>query len=224
MAVTTFADCGGPYDLSYAHSITSYEAQLTTCAEEAVIRYLAESPARYRDKTLLHVGIGNGSLFTAIGAGLRAYTGITISRPELEIFRQTFVDRENVRTILANKHDERLFDSIGDHFDIIVDVNLKSFACCEKHFQATMLYFANSLSPGGIAITAQSGIDFGWAGNTAMAYTPGADTNPMMSQHRILGAEGLARLCPDLDLTVSSVLMQPSGRCDAETLWILTKV
>jgi hypothetical protein len=218
-----FGDCGGPYDLSDVHSISCWESQLTTCAEEAVIRYLAGSSARYWDKTLLHVGIGNGALFASIGAELRAFTGITISRPELEFFAKRFAGMKNARAILANKHDERVFDSIGNHFDIIVDVNLKSYACCEKHFGVTMLYFANCLSRGGMLVTAESGLEFGWAGNTAVAYTPGADTDPRTSRHRILGADGLAQLGIDLNLAVESVPVQFSGRCNTETLWVLTK-
>ncbi len=221
--MTTFGDCSGPFDLSFAHSVSNWESKVTTCAEQAVIRYLAESPALYWGKRLLHVGIGNGALFASIGAELRSFTGITISRPELECFRQRYGKLETARTLLVNKHDDRLFHSIGDHFDVIVDVNLKSFACCEKHFQKTMVYFANSLSLGGILITAQSGIDFGWAGNTAVAYTPGADTNPLMCRHRVLGARGLGRLASELDLTVDSIPMKPTATCDAETLWILRK-
>lgn len=223
-AVMSFDDCGGPYDLSLAHSISSWESKATTCAEQAVIRYLTQVPARCRDKRLLHVGLGNGELFASTRAELRAFTGVTISRPEIDSVRQKFPAVENARIILANKHDERFFESIGDEFDIIVDVNLKSFACCEKHFQATMTYLARSLSPGGILVTAQSGLDFGWAGNTAVAYTPGADTRPMMSGHRILGADGLLQLSIDLGLEAHSVPVAPGGTCEAETLWICRKV
>ena len=187
LTLTTFADCGGPYDLTLQHSVSSWESKSTTCAEQAVIRYLTQGPTHYRDKSLLHVGIGNGELFAATGAALRAFTGITISRPELEHFRQRFPAAQNARTILANKYDERSLRSIGGDFDIIVDVNLKSFACCEKHFQVTMAYLARSMAPGARLLTAQSGLDFGWAGNTAVAYTLGADPQPEMSSHRVLG-------------------------------------
>lgn len=221
--VVTFRDCGGPYDLSPEHSTSSWESKETTCAEQAVIRYLVEEPSRYREKTLLHVGIGNGGLFEAIGRELKAYTGITISRPELDCFRRQFPDSKNARTALVNKHDERFFGSMGGDFDIIVDVNLKSFACCEKHFRATMSYFARALTCGGKLVTAQSGLDFGWAGNTAVAYTPGADTRPFMSHHRALRIEGLRRLAADLNLKADSVPLEPCGSCDAETIWILEK-
>lgn len=204
--------------------MSSWESQPTTGAEEAVIGYLAGTPALYQDKTLLHIGIGNGSVFAALGAGLRAYTGITISRPELEFFAKRFADRENARAVLANKHDDRIFASWGDNFDIIVDVNLKSFACCEKHYRATMLYYANSLSQGGFVITAQTGLDFGWYGNTAVAYTPGADTDPGMGRRRILGTDGLMKLGADLDLAVESISVPSSELRNSETLWILRKV
>jgi hypothetical protein len=221
---TTFSDCGGPHELSFAHSKSSWESKPTTCAEQAVIRYLIQSPARVRGKSLLHVGVGNGALFAATEAELGAFTGVTISRPELDKFNHEFGGRPSARVILANKHDDRVFGLIGDRFDIIVDVNLKSFACCEKHFRTTMSYFARSLLPGGSLVTAQSGLDFGWAGNTAVAYTPGADTTPLMSVHRVLGSDGLLRLSADLGLAARSLVVQPSADCEAETLWILEKV
>jgi hypothetical protein len=221
---TSFGDCGGPHDLSFAHSKSSWESKPTTCAEQAVIRYLVQWPDRYRGKSLLHVGVGNGALFAATKAALGAFTGVTISRPELDKFNREFGGLPNARVVLANKHDDRVFDAIGDRFDIIVDVNLKSFACCEKHFGRTMTYFARSLSQGGSLITAQSGLDFGWAGNTAVAYTPGADTNPLMSAHRVLGADGLLRLSVDLGLAARSLVIEPNSACEAETLWMLEKV
>lgn len=219
----SFENCGGPHDLSSAHSASSWESKSTTCAERAVIRYLTEVPSRHRGKALLHVGIGNGALFAATGSGLRSFTGITISRPELDQFQRTFNNAANAHVILANKHDERTFASIGEGFDLIVDVNLKSFACCETHFMGTMLYFAQSLRPRGQVLTAQSGLDFGWGGNTATAYTPGADPDPRLSAQRILGAAELANLSVDLGLTLQRVRVPGTFECNAETLWILEK-
>lgn len=223
LARTTFSDCGGPHDLTLAHSISNWESKATTCAEQAVIRYLCDRPPLHREKKLLHVGIGNGALFAAVGEGLAAFTGITISRPELDHFQRRFQRRPTVVTLLANKHDERSFASIGGRFDVIVDVNLKSFACCEKHFRRMMQYFAEALSPGGILITAQSGLDFGWAGNTAVAFTPGADTDPSSAEHRILRADGLVELAAQFGLQAHRMSVPPSATCEAETLWILGK-
>lgn len=223
MAVTTFGDCGGPHDLDDSISLTNWESKATTCAEQAVIRYLGEVPERYCGKRLLHVGIGNGALFAAIGEGLAAFTGITISRAELEKFNERFAGMDATTALLANKHDERVYPSIGGDFDLIVDVNLKSFACCEKHFQSTMDYLAGALSPGGILMTAQSGLDFGWAANTAVAFTPGADPDPATRHYRILGADGLARLAARLGLQARALSIPSSPQCEAETLWILRK-
>ena len=223
VASTSFEDCHGPHDLSSAHSISGWESKSTTCAEQAVIGYLTKVPSRYRDKTLLHVGIGNGALFGAMGAELRTFTGITISRPELDQVRTRFKDAASARTLLANKHDERFFPSIGGDFDLIVDVNLKSFACCEKHFRTTMQFFASSLTPGGTLMTAQSGLEFGWAGNFARAHTPGAATTAVASDHRVLGADGLAKLSVELGLALHSLPVEATSVCKAETLWLLEK-
>jgi hypothetical protein len=219
----SFTDCGGPHDLSSQHTISSWESKQTTCAEEAAILYLTEVPSRHRQKSLLHVGIGNGDLFAALGAELRSYTGLTISRPEIEHFRERFPRAENARTVLANKYDERFFSSFEGKFDIIVDVNLKSFACCERHFRALITHFAKAVSQGGLLVTAQSGLDFGWAGNTAVAYTPGADVSPEVSHRRVLGSEGFARLAGELGLAVRSVSIAAIDQCSPETLWTCKK-
>jgi hypothetical protein len=165
--------------------------------------------------------VGNGELYAATRAQLGTYTGVTISRPELDHFGKRFKDAANARTLLANKHDERLLPSIGGNFDLIVDVNLKSFACCERHFRTTMLFFAGSLTSRGKLITAQSGLEFGWAGNTATAHTPGADTNPAVSAHRLLGVKGLTNVSQELGLTLRNVAVKGTSECNAEMLWVL---
>lgn len=222
VAPNRFDDCGGPHCLLPSHTVSAWESKPTTCAERAVIAYLTETKPRCRGKNLLHVGLGNGSLFKATRAELRSFVGITISEPELQEFRRRFGDASEARILLANKHDPRFFAAIGSEFDVIVDVNLKSYACCEKHFHETMSFFGHSLAEGGTLLTAQSGLEFGWAGNTAVAHTPGADASAY-AQDRVLGVDGLQGLATKLGLRCRRLQIEPGGGCSAETLWILEK-
>ncbi|HUD88796.1 MAG TPA: hypothetical protein VMR17_20300, partial [Xanthobacteraceae bacterium] len=95
MSDVFFADCGGPYDLTPDHTITSWESLPTSPAEAAVIEFLKSQPQRYVGKRLLHVGIGNSSLPTEFAADLAQYTGITISLPEIALFDKKFAGVKN---------------------------------------------------------------------------------------------------------------------------------
>jgi hypothetical protein len=225
MSNITFEDCGGPFDLTPAHTISSWESKPTTEAEAAVIAFLQCRPRLYAGKRLLHVGIGNCSLPGALARDLAAYVGLTISPPEKQLFEEKFAATEGVRVILANKHDPRAYSKIEGRFDLIVDVNLKSFTCCEKHFDQLMDFYTERLNPGATLVTAESGVLFGWAGNINVAYTPGAQLHASVAQLRVLGLDGLARLSRRFGLTltcVRSTAIHDAFAAD-ETLWLLAK-
>ena len=225
--------CGGPFDLTSAHTISCYELQPTTLAEMAIISYLSHQPDLYANKSILHVGIGNGSMYSALHAHLAAYVGLTISLPEKHEFQVRFTHAQNATVLLANKHDPRVYPTIPGRFDLIVDVNLKSYACCEAHFQSMMRFYVERLRSGGQIITAETGLVFGWPGNTQRAFTPGADPNPEAAQHRALGVGGLRRLAEEYGMLLNSVCMcdirHLHGSADGEhmvsdeTVWFLER-
>jgi hypothetical protein len=193
-SILPFADCGGPFDLAPGQTMPSWDSMPTTLAEMAVIAYLEQRPEQYVGKSLLHVGIGNSSLFATLGRKLEKFVGLTISLPEQQFFQQRFADANATKIILANKHDPRAYSQIDKELDLIVDVNLKSFACCEKHFDQLMALYAQRLARGVVIITALSGIVFGWGGKTRAAHTPGACLDPSDRDNRILGKSGLVQI------------------------------
>jgi hypothetical protein len=220
----TFADCGGPFDLTPRHTISSWESRPTTSGEATVIAFLKSRPSLYMGKRLLHVGIGNCSLPDALACGLAGYIGLTISLPEQRLFEHKFLGAKDVEVLLANKFDPRTYSKIKDNFDLIVDVGLKSFACCEKHFLSLMEFYADRLRTGGLLITAESGIQFGWKGNTAVAFTPGAQLDPSAAEYRVLGRHGIEQLGQRFGwtLTCAPSATIPHAMCD-ETIWLLKK-
>jgi hypothetical protein len=220
-----FADCGGPFDLTPDHTISSFESQPTSEAEVAIIAFLKSEPRRYAGKRLLHVGVGNSSLPAELAADLARYIGITISLPEIAQFEQKFAGVENAKAVLLNKYDRRMYAKLNGEFDIIVDTLLKSFACCEKHFGQMMKFFTSKLRSGGTLITTETGVQWGWKGNTKRAYTPGAQVDPSIGRFRVLGRDNLRRLGERLGLTMNSVNV-PNSKIDPaadDHILILTK-
>ena len=46
------------------------------------------------------------------------------------------------------------------NYDIIIDVNLKSFSCCTKAFENLFKLYSNLLNQGGIIITSKKGMNW----------------------------------------------------------------
>jgi hypothetical protein len=217
-----FSDCGGPFDLTPDHTITSWESLPTSPAEASIMAFLKSEPQRYVEKRLLHVGIGNGCLPSEFAADLAEYIGITISLPEIALFDKKFAGAENAKVLLLNKYDPRMYTRLDGEFDIIVDTVLKSFACCEKHFWQMMEFFASKLKRGGALLTTENGVLWGWKGNTKVAHTPGAQLAPAIGKFRVLGLDNLGNLCEGLGLSMDSVDV-PVKLTTSDRIIILTK-
>jgi hypothetical protein len=199
---TLYTDCGGPYDLQPEHTISCWEAEPLSPAEATLFDYLLANPSVVSGKRLFHIGIGNSQLPVGVRGLVQEYVGITISQPELDLFNRTFADDPRMTGLLMNKYDHRQFPLIAGQFDIILDTLLKSMTCCEKHFIEMMEFFVGRLVPGGIILSTRNGINFGWPGNTARAFTPGSQTDPAVRESRVLGEPGLRELAGRLGLEV----------------------
>lgn len=221
-----FQDCGGPYPLEAEHTKTNYENFPTTPDELAVIRYLASVLPPDSGLRLLHIGLGNGEFFETLGKKLSSYTTVTISQPEIDRFCERHPDAANTRVLLANKHDPSNYSEMSGPYDLIVDVNIKSFACCQRHFEAYFDFVVQALAPGGKFLTAQSGLNFGWHGVTRRGYTPGMDADPDYAPLRVLGVEGLKTLASKYQLACESITVQTltQGAETDETVWLLIKM
>jgi hypothetical protein len=218
------ADCGGPYDLTAEHTISCYEDQPTSGAELAIMAFLTSEPWRYAGRRLLHVGVGNCSFPLAFCPTVAEYVGITISLPEIVSFERKLANIKNARAFLLSKYDPRSYSLLEGEFDVVVDTLLMSVACCEKHFQQMMTFFAAKLKTGGMLITTQTGVEWGWKGNTKRAYVPGAQLDPAIGQYRILTRDGLRSIGERLGLGFAAVRVagSPDNPADDDVL-ILTK-
>jgi hypothetical protein len=200
---TAFADCGGPYDLTPETTLSCWEAEPTSGADLAVLAYLQSRRGRYAGKRLLHVGVGNCSAPLALTPWLGEYVGLTISQPELALFNERCGHLDNASALLMNKYDDRSYGALDGCFDVVFDTLLKSYACCDKHFQAMMEFFVSRLCDGGVIVTSERGVLFGAQPRETLAFTPGAARDPAFREMRVLGMDGLATLCERLGLTIS---------------------
>ena len=103
---------------------------------------------------ILHVGIGNSLLSREFGD--RVVQGLTRDGGEA-----THAKQAGLETLVCNKYDVTSYEHLLErNIDCIVDVNIRSYACCDAHFLAYMDVMRTALSPGGYLLTSRSGLDY----------------------------------------------------------------
>lgn len=120
-------------------------------AQVDVNTYLRASERLYKGKMILHIGIGNSSIAKELRDVFGWITGITNTKQEFEMGKLNNV------VYLLNKYNLEDFKWIDDDYDVIVDVNLKCFACCEDHWLGFMKEVQNKLKVGGRLISHTAG-------------------------------------------------------------------
>jgi hypothetical protein len=100
--------------------------------------------------SILHVGLGNSSLARRFSARARRIDGLTISLHEKR--SADALGLPNYRTHLLSKYSPRLRE-VGGRFDVVVDNNLASFACCTYHLYVMFDAYLTLLAPGGRILT-----------------------------------------------------------------------
>lgn len=228
-------NCGGPFPASDVQVASCWEHLPTTKEEMAILKYHAIHPDFFYEKNILHIGLGNVELVHELSKTANHIDSITISQAEIN-HAQSNYKLPNTRFFLINKYNLSELDQLKATYDIIIDVNLKSFACCEDHFQEMMHFFIDKLTPQGQIISALSGIEFGWNGNVKRSYTPGSSTEKLSENFRILGKEGVKLICAKHKLKRSTYLVEdilhhhgtnpkllPNGKVEKEQLYFLSK-
>ncbi|MEO8576079.1 MAG: hypothetical protein ABI556_05235 [Gemmatimonadales bacterium] len=63
--------------------------------------------------------------------------------------------------VLCNKYDVSSYRALlKQSLDCVVDVNVRSYACCDSHFRDYMDLMLESLSPSGMLLTSRRGLDY----------------------------------------------------------------
>jgi len=103
---------------------------------------------------ILHVGIGTALLSREFGG--RVVQGLTKDGGEASNARELGLD-----AIVCNKYDVRSYKTLlKNSFDCIVDVNVRSYACCDWHFAEYMDLMLQSLTRSGMLLTNRRGLDY----------------------------------------------------------------
>ncbi len=115
------------------------------------------------DANWLHIGIGNSSLAKRFAPRIEAIMGISITKAELDLAEKLNIP--NYYTNYTNKYSRRFAilgssDLMSKPFDVIIDNNPTSFACCRYHLGRYMGCISNLISQGGTLLTDSEGLAY----------------------------------------------------------------
>ena len=138
-------------------SYSYWENKKETLDEIEILNFLNSNNSSNLSK-ILHIGIGN----SYISRNLNKYSlinGISISSNE--IFYANNLNIKNYNAFLKNKYEFNTFYNFSKYkHDIIIDPNIKSFACCEKAFEHLMQQYFDILNFDGFVITNIRGMNW----------------------------------------------------------------
>ena len=133
-----------------------WENTRATSDEKDIVEFLNNSSLS-NDKKILHIGIGNSFLAKNLKK-FKLIDGLTISNSELIEANKNLIPNYNV--FFKNKHGKDDLTNKIDHYDIIIDNNLKSFSCCEISFDDLIKKYKKYLKHNGILITSLKGMSW----------------------------------------------------------------
>ena len=132
-----------------------WENNEATNDEKDVITFLKNDDL-FNNKRILHVGIGNSYIAKNL-KNFKKIDGISLSKNELDLAKKSNID--NYEVFFQNKYcQNNILSKILNFYDIIIDVNIKSFACCDKAFVNLFKTYSKILNNNGIIITSKAGM------------------------------------------------------------------
>ncbi len=138
-------------------SYSYWENKKETFDEIEILNFLNSNNSSNLSK-ILHIGIGN----SYISRNLNKYSSINgISISSNEIFLANNLNIKNYNVFFKNKYEFNTFYNFSKYkYDIIIDPNIKSFACCEKAFKHLMQQYFDILNFDGFIITNIRGMNW----------------------------------------------------------------
>ena len=138
-------------------SYSYWENKKETLDEIEILNFLNSNNSSNSSK-ILHIGIGN----SYISRNINKYSlinGISISSNEILFANNLNIKNYNV--FFKNKYEFNTFHNFSKYkYDIIIDANIKSFACCEKAFEHLMHQYFDILNFDGFIITNIRGMNW----------------------------------------------------------------
>jgi hypothetical protein len=134
----------------------NYVGRETTADQARIEAVMAQMDLLGRN--ILHVGIGNSRLAQRFAQQAQLIDGITVSEQE-----KAFADSLAIpgySTYVLNKYSRDVLSTLRNRYDVIIDNNLSSFACCKYHFYSMLDSYSALLKPGGRILTDLQGMEW----------------------------------------------------------------
>lgn len=121
-----------------------------TLDQAAINQWLSQTD--WSGKDLLHVGAGNSSVAKLAAGKARSVVSLTVAGNEFNYARSLNLPAYSVH--LLNKYGEPFTQAFeAESFDCILDNNLASFACCQRHFERYFEALIRLLKRDGVIVT-----------------------------------------------------------------------
>lgn len=144
----------------YSNKNIYWENRAPTDDEVEISNYLMNKSYN-RKLSILHIGIGS-SFIAKKFQNIHYIDGISVSKNE--ILNANFLNINHYRTYLINKHQNNFFESISSNFkkkyDLIIDVNLKSYSCCQLSFERVFNDYSKLLNMNGMILSGVNGMNW----------------------------------------------------------------
>jgi len=105
---------------------------------------------------VLHVGVGDSGLARRFHGRCRSIDGITVA--ENERLHADELKLPNYKVYRVNKFSREFTLTLEPGYQLIIDNNPASYACCAYHFAAMMENYRWAVAPGGALLTDQRGL------------------------------------------------------------------
>jgi len=134
-----------------------WENNEVTSDEKEISNFLNERNL-IKNKKLLHIGVGNSYLALNFNQ-FDILEGLTISSNELDKANNLRI--KNYKVYFKNKYSKNdLIENREGYYDIIIDNNLKSFACCNNAFDDLIYKYKKYLKVNGFIISSLRGMSW----------------------------------------------------------------
>lgn len=147
-------------NLNVVYSDGSWLNRKSTSDSLAIENYLVNNIDLVRERSILHVGIGNGELTQFLlfskPSSLHGLTIIEEEHTNASSFSRKHTIKE-CKYFLQNKYSLNA-ENNEKKYNIIIDNDLAGYACCKTHFRSLIKYYYKSLSSGGLLITGERGL------------------------------------------------------------------
>ena len=134
-----------------------WENRNATNDEVEIVSFLNE---RFESQkiSILHVGIGNSYVASKLNL-FSKIDGISISNNEIILANNLNI--KNYKGYFFNKLENNVFSNdLFTKYDVIIDVNLKSYCCCESSFKKLFNDYSSMLNMNGTIITGKKGMNW----------------------------------------------------------------